>query len=102
MLRAILTAGALLLLPATAAADDPRAGEQLAHDACAMCHKLPDGTGTTVGPAFAELAAERGPFGAEDVVAVLNQPQHAPAKARVTLPDDAGPLAAYLSKLAEN
>ena len=106
MIRTVLAAGLLVLFAGGAhAADgkpadgDPAAGEKLARSACAMCHKLPDGSGATVGPPLPKLAADQGPFGAEAIVEVLNQPQHAPAKGQVDLPADADDVAAYLNGL---
>ena len=111
MIRTVLAAGLLVLSAGGAhAADgkqtdgkpadgDPAAGEKLARSACAMCHKLPDGSGATVGPPLPKLAADQGPFGAETIVEVLNQPQHAPAKGQVDLPADADDVAAYLNGL---
>ncbi|MBK1695796.1 c-type cytochrome [Rhodovibrio salinarum] len=101
MTRALLAAGALCLMTVgvQAADGDPAVGEELAQRACAMCHKLPDGSGVAVGPAFAGIAANQAPLGAEALVEVLNQPQHAPAKAQVTLPGDAHDLVAYLNGL---
>jgi cytochrome c2 len=96
----LLAAAALLVLPAAAAqAGDATAGEKLARSACAMCHKLPDGSGAEVGPPFAQIAAGQDAFAAEAIVEVLNQPQHAPAKSQATLPADAEDLAAYLNTL---
>ncbi|MDZ7713906.1 MAG: c-type cytochrome [Rhodovibrio sp.] len=103
MIRTVLaTAAFMLCLPVAAAqADDgdPAAGEKLARSACAMCHKLPDGSGATVGPAFPEIAGEQAPLSSDQLVEVLNQPQHAPAKTQVDLPADAADLAAYLNGL---
>ena len=102
MIRTMLTAAVLLSVPmATAQADDgdPAAGEKLARSACAMCHKLPDGSGATVGPAFTEIAGDQAPLRSDQLVEVLNQPQHAPAKSQVDLPADAADLAAYLNGL---
>ena len=103
MIRTLLAAAALMLcLPvASTQADDgdPAAGEKLARSACAMCHKLPDGSGAAVGPAFAEIADDQAQLRPDQLVDVLNQPQHAPAKSQVALPSDAVDLAAYLNGL---
>jgi mono/diheme cytochrome c family protein len=101
MIRPVVAA-VLLALPATAAqaADgDVATGEKLARSACAMCHKLPDGSGAEVGPALTKLAAEQGPFAAEAIAEVLKQPQHAPAKSQVDLPAESEDIAAYLNGL---
>lgn len=37
---------------------DPGEGATLAESECALCHRLPDGTGTPVGPDFEALAEE--------------------------------------------
>jgi len=102
MIRTVLAAGLYTVVAAGAqAADggDPANGETLARSACAMCHKLPDGSGADVGPALPEIAADQAPFRPETIVEVLNQPQHAPAKAQVDLPAEADDLAAYLNGL---
>ncbi len=106
MIRTASVAGLLLLSAVGAQAGDgkpadgdPAAGEKLARSACAMCHKLPDGSGANVGPALPKLAADQGPFSAEAIVEILNQPQHAPAKGQVDLPADASDVAAYLNGL---
>lgn len=106
MIRTASVAGLLLLSAAGAhagdgkpAGGDPAAGEKLARSACAMCHKLPDGSGANVGPALPTLAADQGPFSAEAIVEILNQPQHAPAKSQVELPADANDVASYLNGL---
>ena len=103
MIRSMLATAALLLcLPMadTQAGDgDSTAGETLARSACAMCHKLPDGSGAAVGPAFAEIAGDQAPLKPDQLVEVLNQPQHAPAKSQVELPAAATDLAAYLNGL---
>jgi len=109
MNRLLRTAGVLAVIiagptslgagAAGAADGDPAAGEKLARSACAMCHKLPDGSGAAVGPAFAEIAAAQAPLEPQAIVEVLNQPQHAPAKSQAELPADASDLAAYLNGL---
>ena len=100
LLAAIFAGPASLGASAAGAADgDPAAGEKLARSACAMCHKLPDGSGAAVGPAFAEIAADQAPLEPEAIVEVLNQPQHAPAMGQTELPADAADLAAYLNGL---
>ena len=103
MIRTLLVAAApLLCLPVagTQADDgDPAAGEKLARSACAMCHKLPDGSGAAVGPAFSEIADDQAQLRPDQLVDVLNQPQHAPSKSQVALPSDAVDLAAYLNGL---
>jgi len=72
-------------------------GESLARDACTMCHKLPDGTGTTVAPALAELMADA-PINEEELAEVMAQGQHAPARAKVQETDHTD-LAAFLNSL---
>ncbi|MBK1669877.1 hypothetical protein CKO28_17715 [Rhodovibrio sodomensis] len=101
MIRSVLAAAALVMVATAgqAADGDPAAGEKLARSACAMCHKLPDGSGAPVGPAFANIAAERAPISAQAISEVLDQPQHAPARSQVDLPADAEDLAAYLNGL---
>lgn len=101
MIRTVLAAAAFVLVAATgqAADGDPAAGEKLARRACAMCHQLPDGSGAPVGPAFAKIAADQAPIDPKAISAVLNQPQHAPAKSQVDLPADADDIAAYLNGL---
>jgi cytochrome c2 len=101
MIRSVLAAGVILLTAtaAQAADGDPAVGEKLARSACAMCHKLPDGSGAAVGPALAEIAADQGPLTVEAVTEVLDQAQHAPAKSQLDLPADAADLAAYLNGL---
>ena len=100
LLAAIIAGPTSLGAGAAGAADgDPAAGEKLARSACAMCHKLPDGSGAAVGPAFAEIAADQAPLEPQAIVEVLNQPQHAPAKSQAELPGDAVDLTAYLNGL---
>jgi mono/diheme cytochrome c family protein len=101
MIRTVLAAAAWLGAAAAvqAAEGDPAAGEKLSRTACAMCHKLPDGTGAQVGPAFAKIAADQAPLDAETITQVLNQPQHAPAKSQVDLAADPPDLAAYINGL---
>jgi cytochrome c2 len=103
MIRTILATTAIALaLPiasAQAGDGDAAAGEKLARSACAMCHKLPDGSGAAVGPAFAEIAGAQAPLKPDQLIEVLNQPQHAPAKSQVELPAAATDLAAYLNGL---
>lgn len=76
---------------------DAAAGETLAREACATCHKLPDGTGAAAAPALAELMA-RGPVSEEMLGEVIAQSQHALAKTKVQ-PADYLDLAAYLNGL---
>jgi hypothetical protein len=62
-----------------------------------MCHKLPDGTGTTVAPALAELMADA-PINEEELTQVMAQGQHTPARAKVQETDHTD-LAAFLNSL---
>jgi cytochrome c2 len=101
-MRFIVVAAALALgagVAGLAAAADAGRGQELARNACAMCHVLPDGSGAAVGPALVEVAGEQGPFSAEDVRAVLEQGQHQPARSQVDPAGDAGALADYLNNL---
>jgi mono/diheme cytochrome c family protein len=101
MIGRFVTAAVLLAVAggAHAADGDAAKGEKLARSACAMCHKLTDGTGAEVGPAFAKLAANQAPFTVEALSEVLNQPQHAPAKSKVGGAADVKAIAAYLNGL---
>ncbi len=103
MIRTMLATAAVFLSAAMAGAQaddgDPAAGEKLARSACTTCHKLPDGSGAAVGPSFAEIASDQAPLPSDQLVEVLNQPQHAPAKSQVDLPADAADLVAYLNGL---
>jgi cytochrome c2 len=98
---AVLAAWALAAAPAAAEGEDADAGSgaELAQEACAMCHQLPDGTGNAVAPPLAELAQQQGPFDAARLHAVLEQAQHAPARPKVDLETQSGALVDYLNAL---
>lgn len=101
-MRTIALAAAVALgsgVAGLAIAADAERGEELARNACAMCHVLPDGSGAPVGPPLGALAGEKGPFSADDIRAVLEQDQHQPARAQVDPASEAGALADYLNGL---
>jgi len=79
------------------AGNDPAQGQTVARKGCVMCHKLPDGTGTTVAPPLADVMKDK-PLSGEKLGEILAQPQHAPAKARLK-PADYPDLGAYLNGL---
>lgn len=100
-MAAVLAVWALAAAPAAAEGDGAETGPgaKLAHEACAMCHQLPDGTGNAVAPPLAELVRQQGPFDAAQLRAVLEQAQHAPARPKVDLETQAGALVDYLNAL---
>jgi cytochrome c2 len=73
------------------------AGAQIASNVCAQCHKLPTGQGANVGPAFSEMA-QQGPYQAADIARIMQQGQHAAARAQ-TEAADYPKLAEYLNSL---